>query len=723
MRIIGRTIIAIALSVFCASIHAQTVSDVRKYESVKVKATVLDAESAEPIPFVSVYLIPKGDTTITNFAISDPKGKVVMGSVTSGKYELYAEYIGYHTFKKSFDISSAPGWELDLGTIGLEESNERIAAASITVAGHPIMIQNDTICYSASAYTVGENDVLADLLKKMPGVTVGNDGSVSVNGEKVSRITVGGKTFFFDEPSVALKNLPAKIVDRIKVSRQESKEEQMQGISSGVDKETVMDVELKEEYRNGWFGNAKLGGGATLTGQHGNRLIESTKGLYENNAVLSGYGEKDQIVLIGNAFNTENANEGNAASTGAEDDFTALEGLMTAVQTGANYNTNRIKHFETTVSATYKHTTKDDMKRFSRTSFAGEDVLTEGGSDASGKEDLLRVALEMSKQDGKLMVELQPSFNFRRSRVNSSNFSEAYDAASGLKLNSLSAKSFSDDGQFFSNGHIGVVGKDIGKDGRKFGFNLNYSGKFSDENELDNSVQELSYDGKKHTLALDGKVFYYEPLGKRWGVQTTIGSISKTSRNNRDAFDMDGMRNGFYTSYSDRKFNEGYATALMQYSNDTSSVKFGVKLSAHNDETQATNLGQTIAAGKSIWKWNVSPVITYTYSIDGSNFRLQYSGEPSPVSSRMTLPTPDLTDPMRITVGNIYLKSGFNSNLTAYYDYINYSTYTFFTAYVRGNIERNGTVYASWFDDNGVRYAVPVNSKKTEHVGKRVYDL
>ena len=701
---------------FCASLSAQTTSDAHRYESVKIKATVLDVKTSEPIPYVSVYLIPEGDTTITNFAISDQKGKVAMESVVSGQYELYAEYIGYRTFRKTFAISSAPGWVLDLGTIGMEESKEQINAASITVAGHPVMVVNDTLIYSTSSYTIGENDVLEDLLKKMPGMTVGSDGSVSVNGEKVSRITIGGKTFFFDDPSIALKNLPAKIVERIKVHKQENKEEQMLGISTSIDKETVMDVEIKDEYKKGWFGNAKLGGGAALSGDKGNPLKKDTEGLYEGNVMLSGYGEKDQVVLIANTFNTATADAGNTSATMPEDDFASIEGLISAVQAGANYNTGRIKHFETTVSATYKHTVKDDKKRFSRTSFAGadDDILTVGGSDVAGKEDLMSIALEMSKQNGKLLVDIQPSFNFRKSSINSSNFSTVSDAGFGAMSNSLSATSFSDNKQVFSNGHIGLTGKDLGKEGRRLGVNLTYDCRLSDENELENSVQRLNYEGNKNVLDLAGKIFHYEPLGKRWGMQATFGSILKSGFNDRDAFDVDGTRNNFYTNSSNRKFNEEYASAQMQYSNDTSTVKFGIRVSARNDVTHATNLNRTAVSGKDVWKWNVSPVVSYTRSADGSNFRLQYSGESSPVSSRMTLPAPDITDPMRIIVGNIYLKSSFKNTLTAYYDYMNYSSYTFFTAYANGNLERNGTVQANWFDSDGIRYAVPVNADKPD---------
>lgn len=714
MNAMIKTIFAITMTVFCVSTSAQTMSDIRKYGSVKVKATVLDSKTAEPIPYVSVYLVPKGDSTITDFAISDLNGKVVMENVASGQYELNAEHIGYHTFKKVVDISSAPGWDLDLGTIGLEENIEHIDAASITVAGRPIMIQNDTIFYDVSSYTVGENDKLEDLLKKMPGMTVGSDGSVSVNGEKVSRITVGGKTFFFDAPSVALKNLPSKIVERIKVSRQESKEEHMQGISTKIGKETVMDVEIKEEYSKGWFGNAMLGGGATLTGKTSNPLIEDKKGLYEGNAMLSIYGKKDQVVLIAGAFNTAKESADHTSSAILEDDFTGLEGLTSAVQAGANYNTDRINHFGTTVSAIYRHTSKDDRKRFSRTSFASADdeILAEGGSDAIGKEDLLSMALEMSKQDGKLLVEIQPRFNFRKSRVNSSNFSSTSAIATESKRSSISASSFSDNGQFLSDGYFGVTGRDLGKTGRRVGFSLGYSGGFSAGNETDNSVRQLSYGNRKKNLGIDGKIFYYEPLGRRWGMQATFGSVHNSATDVRDAFDVDGTLNEFYTSSSGRKFNEEYVSILMQYGNDTSTVKFGVRASARNDVARAANLDRTAVTGRNVWKWDVSPVVTYSRTVDGSNFSLQYSGGARPVSSRMMIPVPDIADPMRIMAGNIYLKSGFGNNLTAYYDYMNYSTYTFLTAYAQGNLERNGTVYASWFDGSGIRYAVPVNSKK-----------
>ncbi len=195
--------------------------------------------------------------------------------IIPGKYSVNAELIGYKTFSKEYDLK---GWSKDLGDIEMEENPEYIDAATITAVGNPIVIKKDTVEYNASAFRVADNAMLEDLLKKMPGMEVADDGTVKVNGEKVEKITVGGKTFFFDDPSMAVKNLPAKIVDKIKVINKDKDVAAFTGVSTNSDKEKVMDVQLKEEYKRGWFGNARLDGGSTL---------ESDRILYTGSGMLS----------------------------------------------------------------------------------------------------------------------------------------------------------------------------------------------------------------------------------------------------------------------------------------------------------------------------------------------------------------------------------------------------------------------------------------------------
>ena len=218
--------------------------------------------------------------------------------------------------------------------------------------------------------------------------------------------------------------------------------------------------------------------------------------------------------------------------------------------------------------------------------------------------------------------------------MNSSNFSTATDILTNSLLNSLSATSFLEDKHYSSNGYIGVTGIDLGKARRRLGIGVNYDVGTSDGNEADNSIKNLNYENSKNALDIDGKLFYYEPLGRRWGMQATLGSVHNSGADNRDAFNSAGVLNTYHTSSSNRKFNEEYASVLLQYSNDTSKVKLGVKASARSDVSRAVNIGQTIVSGKDVWKWNISPVLAYDYSRDGMNLNLKYSGETSPVSSQ-----------------------------------------------------------------------------------------
>ena len=713
--------LAVLLLLTCAvSVYAQgnrNIDPSYQYHNIRVVAKVLDAKSSAPVPYTTVYLIPQGDTTITSFALSDEKGFVVLEKVAAGRYELNAELLGYKTFTKAYDIYQAPGWDLDLGTIGMEEDTELIDAASITAAGNPITIQNDTVIYNASSFRVGENAMLEDLLKKMPGIQVSEDGTATVNGEKVDRITVGGKTFFFGDPSMAIKNLPAKIVERIKVSRQESRSAQMGGISTEITKETVMDVELKEEYKEGWFGDARLGAGATLNGKKDNPLTQDTRFLYDGSAMATIYGKKDQAVFIGNAYNIQTSGNGSGSSGSTDfpdDDYSDLGGLTTAIKAGANYNTQRIKNFETTVSANYRHVTKDDKRRSARTSYVSgySDLYTESGTDAAGVEDQLVLDAELYKQSGKVLVNFTPRFYFRKSSMNSLNFSANSYAISSALADTYSASLFSGNKQFLTSGSLGITGTVLGKPGRRLGVTFDYNASVSSGNKMERSLQNLDYDliGKK--LDLDGRIFYYEPLGERWGLETRLASIYNSTLSNRNAFDVSGNADDYYTSRTERRYMQEGGSVLMRFTNDTSTVKFGFSASVYNDVIDARMLGMNTVSGKGDWRFLFTPVVMYTFAKEGHQLQVQYGATSTPASSRQMIPVPDISNPVQISLGNTYLKSGVEHSFMTYYNMVNYTTYTFLTVYAFANVNQHETVYASWFDDAGIRYALPVNARK-----------
>jgi len=213
----------------------------------EIKTTVLDSLTNEPIGFASVYVVPSKDTTITNFTLTDAKGEAKLDEVPYGRYVFHVEMMGYKPFIKDRYFRER---QVDMGTIRLQVDEQFLQAATVTDVGNPIVVKKDTVEFNASSFRVGANAMLKDLLQRMPGMEITDDGKVKFNGQEIDKLTVGGRTFFFNDQSTALNNLPAAVVDKIRVIDRESEETRASGIQDG-NREKVLDVALKKEYEKG----------------------------------------------------------------------------------------------------------------------------------------------------------------------------------------------------------------------------------------------------------------------------------------------------------------------------------------------------------------------------------------------------------------------------------------------------------------------------------------
>ena len=719
----------------CTILLVQTLSaQVLNYDMIErnantnVKLTLKDSKTSKPVSWASVYLIPAGDTTITHFALSDDKGDVLLKEVPVGKYELNAEIIGYTPHKKTYTIKAH--WEAyDLGIIKMEENAEFLEASTISAIGNPVTVKKDTIEFNASSFRVGENAMLEDLLKKMPGMEVADDGTVTLNGEKIDKITVGGKTFFFNDPTAALKNLPAKIVDKIKVVDKTKDEAAGSAVVTKDDKEKVMDVELKEEYTEGWYGNAKLGGGSTLTPKNESSLIDDRGLLYNGNAMVTGYTEKDQVIFIGNAFNAIEPgadvafyNNGNTTS-----DFNSLGGLNSTAQAGVNYNTSRIKDMESTLSVNYKNNGKVDRKISSRTTFQpeGPDVLTDGSYDAAGSQNTVSASMEIkSKENDKYYLHIMPSVSYSSESVNSSNISAS--SSEGTEINSSEASAVSSGKGLNTVGSVYFGLKELGKKGRSLYTGAQYALNTSDKNSHEmsvlnslgqNSVKDLFYNTDMHNTSAGVSMTYSEPIGKKWAAE--IGAQSRFYRNTnlRNATNPDGTYNDYYSSSSDNRYISNRGALTFQYDNDTTTVHFGVMVDAVQNEVKAKSMGVETVTGKGEWLVNASPFVYYNYEKDGIDLGVYYTGMEGRPSATSMLPSLNISNPIQITAGNIYLKPQYTHHFQTILNTNNRETFAFFSTYLVGQMITRSTVQASWMDASGVRYAVPVNSQKPQTTG------
>ncbi|MBR4740635.1 MAG: carboxypeptidase regulatory-like domain-containing protein, partial [Bacteroidales bacterium] len=271
----------------------------------EIKATVLDSLTNQAVGYASVYVIPSKDTTITNFTLTDADGRAKLDEVPFGSYFFHVEMMGYKPFVKERYFREK---EVDMGTIRLQVDELFLQAAVVSDVGNPIVVKQDTVEFNASSFRVGANAMLKDLIKRMPGMEITEDGKVKFNGQEIDKLTVGGRTFFFNDQSTALNNLPAAVVDKIRVIDRESEQTRATGIQDG-NREKVLDVALKKEYEKGWFGNVGLKGGTTLGKKGDADALRDNRGLlWSGNVLASAYSEKDQLTVIANGQNINDSN-------------------------------------------------------------------------------------------------------------------------------------------------------------------------------------------------------------------------------------------------------------------------------------------------------------------------------------------------------------------------------------------------------------------------------
>jgi len=264
-------------------------------QNFKLTLKLEDASTGDPVGFATVSVTPeKGQV---KYALTDHEGNAVLEKVHPGKYTLRAELLGYKNHEQSIEVKS----NMNLGVVKMEVDRQTLDAASVTATGNPIIIKKDTIEYNASSFKISDDNMLVDLLKKLPGIEVGEDGSITSNGETISKITIAGKTFFLDDPQLASQNIPAKLIEKVKVVKKKSEQAEFTGIDDG-EEETVIDLSVKQGMMNGFFGNAMAGGGHDLPSKEGAPNDWRWQG-----AFMGGqFTETSQLSIILNANNTNN---------------------------------------------------------------------------------------------------------------------------------------------------------------------------------------------------------------------------------------------------------------------------------------------------------------------------------------------------------------------------------------------------------------------------------
>ena len=258
------------------------------------RAVLLDSLTKAPIEFATFHAKYVGDKQPRKFALTDEKGVAVLQGLPVGRATITVEYMGYKTKKFTFDIKRGAN---EYGELLISEDNNVLDAVVVSGVANQMVVKRDTIEYNASSFKINDTDMLEELIKKLPGVEIDENGTITANGKEIKKVMIDGKEFFLDDPNLATKNLPAKIVEKVRVVERKSEQAQFTGIDDG-DEEMVLDLGIKAGMMKGWFGN--------LAGGLGNPLSQSGDMKYEGAAMIGRFTDKSQISIIGNVNNTNN---------------------------------------------------------------------------------------------------------------------------------------------------------------------------------------------------------------------------------------------------------------------------------------------------------------------------------------------------------------------------------------------------------------------------------
>ena len=684
----------------------------------EIKTVVLDSLTNEPVAFASVYVIPSKDTTITNFTLTDAKGEAKLEEVPYGSYVFRVEMMGYRPFVKERYFREE---EVDLGTIRLQQDDLFLQAATVTDVGNPIVIKQDTVEFNASSFRVGANAMLKDLLKRMPGMEITEDGKVKFNGEEIDKLTVGGRTFFFNDQSTALNNLPAAVVDKIRVIDRESEETRASGVQDGT-REKVLDVALKKEYEKGWFGNVGLKGGTTLGEKEEDALRDDRGLLWNGNALVSAYSEKDQVTVIANG---QNINDSNAVVfvviSDEGEQRTQDQGLSTAAQLAVNANSSRIKDVETTASVNYKYTDTDTGTRTGRTTFLDDGNLSSttenhGKSYDSG----ISANLEFVKEKGKVWFHVRPNIRYNQSDSYGSNTFETFRGEDFLNRSENTSHSLSTNrNAYFS---ADVTFREIGGKANRT-LRLSATPSYSDNTgeSLESTLlttaggkdsRTTTYESNGESYGMDGGIRYTEPFGEKWTL-STAATLTWSQRNQvRDAFDAAG-RNDWLSSLSQSRYlKQGYEMTLQYKFGKSSWITVGGQLGGILNETFSKSYGIEETTGKDEWNWFFTPTLRFQHSQGNDRINASASGRTARPSNSRMLPVLNISNPSRLSLGNVYLKPYTYSSYTAYWTRNNREKFSNLMVYLSGQVTQSPIVSALWYDPDGILYSLPVNSRK-----------
>ena len=688
-----------------------------------VKVLLTDSVSFEPVAYATIYVSKDGKPERAYYAMTDGEGKGIIPNVPAGKYIFVAELMGYYRLSFPVNVDKPV---TDLGELAMNEDITTLEEVVVTAVGNPIVVKKDTIEYSAASIKTTESETLEDLLKKLPGFEVDSDGAITYQGESIPKIMIDGKEFFLDDPTLASKNIPAQIINKVKVVDKKSDQAEFTGIDDG-NEEKVIDLSIKPGMLEAWFGNVTAGGGHDLQ-------TEDHTARYQASGMVGRFTEDNQISFILNGNNTNNRGfndmTGEMGGGMRGRGFGGNRGgITTSWMAGVNASMNIGGDRDRELGGNYLYngSIRDVEERSSRTTFLsdGESLKADNSETSRFFSDGHRGGVEFDyKFNDKTSLLFRPRFNYGNSRY--SEMSE-YSTVSSVSdtLNRGRSESSSDGVSWRTNGRL-LLRQKIGETaGRTLSVNVDYSLSnndytgtnysetmtYTDNVASGSEVVDQRYDQKDGSYSVAADLTYTEPLGKNFFL---LGSYRFDWQQYRsEKMTYNSSTGNLMEDYSSRMRNT-FLSHRMQVSMMKQEEKYNVQIGVNAQPSTTRTTGEFGAARDTSYTvWNFAPSARFDYNFSNNEFlRLFYWGRTSEPSVNQLMPVPDNSDPLYVSLGNVALRPEFQHRLRLHYNYTDMETFSTYSVMGGFNYTKDDIINASWYDGSGVQYTAPINSTK-----------
>ena len=726
-------------SLFSLSAFSQT--------NVTLSGVLIDKANNEPILAGSVELMQAKDSIYVDGIISNANGEFSFRNLKAGNYILKVTYIGYLPLFKNINLSEKETVSR-LGKLFLEPDEILLKEAIVEGKRPEMIVKNDTTEYDAASFKTGEDAVVEDLLKKLPGVEVDKDGKVTAQGKSVNKMFVNGKEFFSDDPQVASKNMPADMIEKVQVYDRKSEASQMTGFDNG-EEETIINLTVRAGMMQGTIGNVQLGLGQDVDKPNDLR--------YNEGAFASHQRGNDRYTLIARANN--NNGMGGADIMGGGSGRGGNFGGGSGITQSQNYMTNINKEFspKLTLNGDIRYS-KQERKTFSDvTQVTFSDKLNSQRETISrknynaGENISSNLRLEWKPNEQNTLI-FRPNIRFNQNDRNGTEYDTRINLTNENTLLDSKSLTLSQGNSLAFGGNLDYSYK-FSKVGRVFSisargnYNTDYSQPqnityYPDAVDHSYSVIHLNQHAENESLSdnYSATVSFVEPVGNNNFIQLLYRySFSETDNENTTynilpdllaASEIDGVDTAIVVESQSRTIMRNTTNQRIGLNFKIDRKKFNLTFGFNVDPSNAVNesfqpkkgsipdrllpsgfngklpiiKGDSLISSIPIKVVNYSPVVNFRYMFgQRSNLRVTYEGDtehPTPDQLR-DYPYVDINRPNDVTQGNPDLKPSYISTLRVDFNKYVPETQLMYSFFLNGGFTLNDIISITLLEETG----------------------